>query len=407
MEAQHSGTALVVAGGPSLSGSLPSIVAHKAAGAALFAVNGSLAYLRDRNITADYHVVLDARPENTAFVIEHPATRIYSSQCHPGVSEKADTLFHPFFDGITDITGPDDQSAYIGGGTTAGLKAIIIAFVLGYRKIHLHGFDSSYVGEANHAYPQPMNANERIVEVPVGNRVFRCAPWMVTQAEDFRGLIPDLIAMGCEIHVHGEGLIPSISHELAQNPELTPPDLRAQAILKRLNGHTPVLGAEIGVFGADLSKRLLAQRPDLTLAMVDPWAVYPNNPDSDDFHSGLTQQQQDQYAEMAQIATSFAGPRARILRLPSVIAARLVTNETLDFVFIDAEHSYEACKADIIAWYPKVRPGGFIGGHDYANDEFSFGETVKRAVDEMIPALGLTLELDANYTWFARKQETA
>jgi hypothetical protein len=167
-----------------------------------------------------------------------------------------------------------------------------------------------------------------------------------------------------------------------------------------------VYGAEIGVFAADLSSRLLAQRPDLTLKMVDPWAVYDNNPDSDDFHSSLSQFQQDCYAEMARVMSSFAGHRAEIIRLKSLEAAQLVPDGSLDFVFIDADHSYESCKADIIAWYPKVRDGGFIGGHDYENHGFSFGKEVKRAVDEMIPSYGLTLELDENYTWFARKTET-
>jgi hypothetical protein len=351
-------------------------------------------------------VILDARPENIAFVRpDLPAERFYSSQCHPDIQDYAGTFWHPYFDGILDITGPEDQSAYVGGGTTAGLKAIVIAYILGYRKIHLYGFDSSYRGSENHAYSQPMNSSERILEVPFGDEIYRCAPWMVIQAEDFRGLIPDLISKGCEIHVHGDGLIPAIAEELGRDSTPHHADLRARAILKRLNGHTPVYGAEIGVFAADLSSRLLAQRPDLTLKMVDPWTVYDNNPDSDDFHSDLTQHEQNKYAEMARVMSSFAGRRAEIIRLKSLEAAQLVPDDSLDFVFIDADHSYEACKADIIAWYPKVRDGGFIGGHDYANGGFSFGETVKRAVDEMIPSYGLTLELDENYTWFARKME--
>lgn len=49
----------------------------------------------------------------------------------------------------------------------------------------------------------------------------------------------------------------------------------------------------------------------------------------------------------------------------STLAAPNFENESLDLVFIDADHSYEAVKADIAAWEPKVRPGGILCGHDY------------------------------------------
>jgi predicted O-methyltransferase YrrM len=52
---------------------------------------------------------------------------------------------------------------------------------------------------------------------------------------------------------------------------------------------------------------------------------------------------------------------------------------SLDFVFIDAGHAYENVKADILAWRPKVKPGGFLAGHDYHS-----AEGVKQAVTELL-----------------------
>lgn len=55
----------------------------------------------------------------------------------------------------------------------------------------------------------------------------------------------------------------------------------------------------------------------------------------------------------------------RIIRLESVQAAALFKPESLDLVFIDADHAYEAVKQDVGAWWPVVRMGGIISGHDY------------------------------------------
>lgn len=51
--------------------------------------------------------------------------------------------------------------------------------------------------------------------------------------------------------------------------------------------------------------------------------------------------------------------------MASVDAAPMVPDGWADFLFIDAGHSFAAVTADIEAWERKVRPGGWIGGHDY------------------------------------------
>lgn len=57
--------------------------------------------------------------------------------------------------------------------------------------------------------------------------------------------------------------------------------------------------------------------------------------------------------------------RSRMIWRPSVHAAHLVPDGWADFVFIDAGHSYDAVAMDLAAWEPKVRPGGWFGGHDF------------------------------------------
>jgi hypothetical protein len=85
----------------------------------------------------------------------------------------------------------------------------------------------------------------------------------------------------------------------------------------------------------------------------------------------------------------------------SLEAAASFPERHFDFVFIDADHSYEGCRNDIAAWKGKVRPGGWLCGHDYTT-KAGRDVGVVRAVDEFCMAHGLTLETDANSTWFTR-----
>ena len=71
------------------------------------------------------------------------------------------------------------------------------------------------------------------------------------------------------------------------------------------------------------------------------------------------------------------------LRLESVKAACLFEDESIDFVFIDASHDYNSVKSDIMAWYPKVKKGGVIAGHDYVVDSLEF--EVDKVVNELFP----------------------
>jgi cephalosporin hydroxylase len=75
------------------------------------------------------------------------------------------------------------------------------------------------------------------------------------------------------------------------------------------------------------------------------------------------------------------------VRMASVDAAKQYDDNSLDVVFIDAGHSYEDVKADIAAWMPKVKHGGYLSGHDYP---WSANDSVKRAVDESVSGIEVT-----------------
>jgi len=85
----------------------------------------------------------------------------------------------------------------------------------------------------------------------------------------------------------------------------------------------------------------------------------------------------------------------------SIEQAAKVADGSVDLVFLDADHTYKQVKADIEAWLPKVRPGGWLSGHDYNhNGPWKNKWGVAKAVNEV---LGKP-EVDAGSTWFWRVQ---
>lgn len=405
----HDKVALICAGGPSLNDEIISVVVHAQRGAHVFACNNVPARLRVNGINTDFHVIVDARPENAAFTRdlgEHTIC-LYASQCDTSVHDGAGdnlVLWHPAFDGAVAMAGAHER-AFIGGGTTCGMKAATIAWVLGYREIHLYGFDSCYRGSEHHAYPQSLNDHERVLDVEYDGKTYKCAPWMIQQAEDFETFGPQLMDHGVKLHVHGSGLIPDIAANFGRGvfrPEAA--DFRCLAILERLQPVSSPRVAEIGVFAGDLSRRLLARCPDLNLLMIDSWANTSDGyKDSQDYHATLSADAQEKFFQLAANVTAPFQDRRTIMRMDSKDAAQAIPDHSLDLAFIDADHSYEGCKSDLEAYWPKVKPGGIISGHDYANDDWKFGPMVKRAVDEFAAAKGLTVDLGSNWTYFMTK----
>jgi hypothetical protein len=220
----HDGVAVIVGGGPSMKPLLPMIAAHKAAGQAIFAVNGTIPSLASVDVTPDYFVLLDARAHNQGFVHPNKATKyLIASQCSTGVFEALEghdvTLWHPAYPGIQDYIG-NRQCALIGGGTTVGLQAMSIAFAMGYRSIHLYGFDSSYskAGEG-HAYAQPANDADPRESYWVNGREYIAAPWMARQAMEFQTAAQQLSDADAIIQVHGHGLLPAIAKAMSEPPK--------------------------------------------------------------------------------------------------------------------------------------------------------------------------------------------
>jgi predicted O-methyltransferase YrrM len=80
-------------------------------------------------------------------------------------------------------------------------------------------------------------------------------------------------------------------------------------------------------------------------------------------------------------------------------SANKFTDESIDFVFIDANHEYDKVVSDIDVWYKKIKYGGIISGHDYGA-----WPGVTQAVDEFVQKNKLNLQTDAGYVWYCYKK---
>ena len=172
-----------------------------------------------------------------------------------------------------------------------------------------------------------------------------------------------------------------------------------------------VRGAEVGVLAGRLSEFLLRRLPQLNLLMVDRWAA--SEQASAYYQSGdkaalKTDEQMAIEKRHAIERTGFAAERRTIIHAESARAAEAVADGTLDFVFIDAEHTAAGCYRDIAAWAPKIRRGGLLSGHDIVpapegRKTWGVREAVARWMREQeYPAAALAE--GGETTWFLEKR---
>lgn len=140
-------------------------------------------------------------------------------------------------------------------------------------------------------------------------------------------------------------------------------------------------GVEIGVQLGEFSSTILKYWRGMHLISVDPWLedAAENYVDI----ANVPQQQHELRYQATCAKLKPFGARSSIWRMTSIEAAPKIADYSLDFVYIDARHDYASVLEDLEAWYPKVRPGGIVAGHDYLDGQLPAGDFgVKSAVDE-------------------------
>jgi methyltransferase family protein len=123
-------------------------------------------------------------------------------------------------------------------------------------------------------------------------------------------------------------------------------------------------GAEIGVWKGEYSAKFCERNPHMHMLCVDPWQCYPAWKDTK--NELPPEQAKALMTEAYRLAHARLAPlNCSLIRKFSVDAAKDVKDGSLDFVFVDGNHVYDAVLEDLAAWMPKVKPGGFLAGHDF------------------------------------------
>jgi len=131
------------------------------------------------------------------------------------------------------------------------------------------------------------------------------------------------------------------------------------------------IGCDCGQSSCFIGVEIINQNKNIKLNLVDTWSDSElNNPNGYPSY--------DLFCKNIEPIKEKLGNKLNVIKNYSVNASKLFENESLDFIFIDANHEYKFVMEDLNAWFPKLKKGGIIAGHDYYDGHHG----VEQAVNE-------------------------
>lgn len=225
-EAQEDLEIMLLCGGPSLAQYWDEIAQQRGAGMPLITTNGTYNQCIERGLKPSLQFVIDARPHNKRFVepTVDDCKYVVATQCHPELVNAVPkdrsylwqvTVEPDFLPLVKELWGEMYEDWYpIPGGSTVTLRALCALQLMGFRKIHMYGFDSCMMDDRHHAYTQEENDGAPEIDLRVGkgtelDRTFRCQGWMATQVKEFVRLTK-VYFQNLQLDVKGDGVIAHI-----------------------------------------------------------------------------------------------------------------------------------------------------------------------------------------------------
>lgn len=155
-----------------------------------------------------------------------------------------------------------------------------------------------------------------------------------------------------------------------------------------------LVGLELGVARAETTIYLLDHCSFKKYYCVDPWLPYMD-------WNGMINNQLIYDMKVAAFTNMAAYPdKIEVVQENSKDAQQRITDESLDFIFIDGDHSYEAALFDMTTYWPKVKKGGLFAGHDAGM------QTVDTALANFREQHGITtpIQFCPNQCWYWVKE---
>jgi len=150
-------------------------------------------------------------------------------------------------------------------------------------------------------------------------------------------------------------------------------------------------GVEIGVRDGGNALSIMKTLDINKLILVDPYEQYTENEKNWD-----SEKQKKYYNEAKKNLKDFKD-KIYFVKKKSEEAAPIIDDE-LDFVYIDGGHDFENVKKDIEKWFPKVKKGGIIGGHDFKSKYLG----LTKAVNQFVEKNGYNLMGDDTDWWIIK-----
>ena len=204
------GRAALVSGGPSAVEHLETIRKFET----VVACGSAHDWLVGHGIVPAYCVIFDPKDDHARFYKEpmRGVTYLVASTCHPSVFDALAQcevrIWHPF-DDLPHVLYNNEPR--VGGGSTATLRAIALAHIMGLRELHMFGFDSCYMGGLEHAYPYVQDRPEAF-QINYNGHTFMVTPQLLAQAHEFLSMYHDhQHEISCKIY--GNGLIATMLRE--------------------------------------------------------------------------------------------------------------------------------------------------------------------------------------------------
>lgn len=209
---RHDATMVVCGSGPSLPLFIEEIRGEREKRRPILAVKGAHDLLCENGIEPDLFVSVEAKPrlENVKLKNAH-TTYLLSSRCAPELHEHLAGCKVLTFHTYDDKTEPMPEMAgraLIGGGTTSGLRAVTLGYILGFAKFVMYGFDSCLADDLRKRYDSGQMKPEQIVDRWVRGQRFLCNGAMAMQADEcqqYMKLLPDIT-----MQFKGDGLLAAL-----------------------------------------------------------------------------------------------------------------------------------------------------------------------------------------------------